>query len=285
MEILYSMIYAVLLGSYNIFKKISLKKSRDINILVIYTTISFLLCLTLIPFGVMVPFKHLLVLAAKGFLLATNWYLVLKVLKKVDISVTSITSIISAVMSFVLGLIIFNETASVLQIIGSLIIVVGVYAINLVNKTSGGKLTKITFLLLLVCACISTTSTVIDKFSTSHLTRFQVQFWYMMFVAIGSWFYFIIECIREKQFLIKKADFKNYWIYFLGIFLFFAEMMLFLAYKVPNSKMITISILTKMQAIFTVFFGAIIFKEKNITKKIILSIFVILGAILISVGK
>ena len=47
--------------------------------------------------------------------------------------------------------------------------------------------------------------------------------------------------------------------------------------------MITISILSKLKIVITVLAGIIIFKEKNITKKLILTSLVVAGAILISI--
>ena len=69
----------------------------------------------------------------------------------------------------------------------------------------------------------------------------------------------------------------------MGIGLFVADVMLFRAYKVPGSQLITISVISKLKAVITVVAGIFIFKEKNILKKIIFSLIVVLGVILISI--
>ena len=176
MEILFTLIYATLIGFYNIFKKFSLKKSSESVILVMFTTTAFLLSLVWIPLGMKIPFKFVLILAGKGFLLSLSWFIILKVLKNADISVVTVTNVISAVLSFALGMILFNETAGVWQIIGSIIIIAGVACINLTNRNSKGQITFIQLVLLLCSALITTSSNVIDKYTTSHLSPYQVQF-------------------------------------------------------------------------------------------------------------
>lgn len=283
MEIFFTLLYATLIGFYNIFKKCAVKKSNESTILVLFTSVSFLLSLMWLPFGMKIPAKFVLIFALKGFLLSFSWFIVLKVLKTADLSIVTVTNIISAVLSFILGIVLFNETAGVWQIIGSVIIILGVALINLSNRNSKGQITILQLALLLVSALITTSSNVIDKYTTSHLSSFQVQFWFLLFVCLFSWIFYAIECIKNKKFLLQKSDFKNYWIYLVGIFLFIGDFMLFRAYAVPNSQMITISILSKMKVIITVWLGTFIFKEKNILKKLLLSSLVIIGAILISV--
>jgi len=284
MEIILTLVYAIIIGFYNVFKKISLKKSSDSVILVLFTTVAFLLSLIWIPFGVSVPINFIPIFALKGFLLSVSWFLILKILKDADLSATTVTQVISSVVTFVLGLIIFKEQTNILQIVGSVIIVVGVALTNLLNKNSKGKLTK-THLILLICsALITTSSNLIDKYTTTYLNAQQVQFWFLFFVCIFSWLFFTVECLINKKFLIAKQDLKNYWIYLIGLFLFVGDLFLFLAYKVPNSKMITISILSKFKVVVTVCAGIFIFKEKNIIKKIILTFLIMLGTILISIA-
>lgn len=283
MDIFYVVLYAFLISFYYIFKKLAIKKSSEVTVLVMFTTVSFLLCLFYLPFGIAVPFDLLLILALKGFLISISWYLTFKVLKSVDLSIVTVTNILSAVLSFVLGIVLFSESAGVWQIVGSALVIFSVAGINLSNKSEKGSVSIKHFLMLLVIALISTSSNITDKYTTTYLTNFQVQFWFQFFACFFSWIYFAIECIKNKQFLMNKKDFKNPWVYLLGIFLIVADTFLYLAYKVPGSKMITISVLANLKMVITVVIGIFIFKEKNIFLKLLFSLLVVLGAIFISV--
>lgn len=284
MEIVLTIIYAVLIGFYNVFKKLSLKRSSESVILVMFTTVSFLLSMIWIPFGIAIPIKFVAIFALKGFLLALSWYFTLKVLKDADLSLVSTTNILSIVLTFIFGIILFQESVGVLKIIGSVLVVAGITLINLINRGSKGSIKALQFFLLISCALITTTSHIIDKFTSDNLQPHQVQFWFLLFVCLFSWIFFLIECKKQKSFLINISDLKNYWIYLVGLFLFVGDFLLFLAYQVPNSQMTTISVISKFKVVVSVFAGILVFKEKNICKKILLTLLVILGVVLISIS-
>ena len=282
MEIFFTILYALFIGFYNVFKKQSTKKSNEHVVLVLFTTIAFFCSLIWLPFGISIPFQFVLIFALKGFLLALSWTIILRVLKNVDLSLVSIMNAISSVMSFILGIVLFKETTSILQIVGSLIIIFCVLGINIVNTDKKGKISLTHMSLLILSACITTVSNIIDKYTTIHLTSFQVQFWFLLFVCLFSWIFYVILRLKDNSLALAKNDFKNYWIYLIGIFLFVGDFWLFQAYKVPGSQMITISILSKLKIVVSILAGIIIFKEKNVIKKLILTILVVVGAILIS---
>lgn len=282
MEILFTILYAIFIGFYNVFKKKSTIKSNENIVLVLFTTIAFLCSLVWIPFGISIPFKFVLILALKGFLLALSWSLILKVLKNADLSLVSIMNALSSVLSFILGIVLFKETTSVLQIVGSIIIIFCVAGINMLHKDKKSKFPLTHTALLILSACITTISNIIDKYTTIHLSTFQVQFWFLLFVCFFSWLFYAVLRFKDNSLTITKNDLKNYWIYLIGIFLFIGDFWIFQAYKVPGSQMITISILSKLKIVVSILAGIIIFKEKNVIKKLILSILVVFGAILIS---
>ena len=282
MYIFYAILYATFIGFYEVFKKLARIKSHTSTILVMFTSVCFLLSLMWIPMGVAVPPSFIPIFALKGLMLAFSWFILLKILRDADISIVSATQIFSIIMTFVAGLTIFNETASFFQIAGIVIIATGITLMSLLNKKEKGKIRPLYIVLLLISATIASVSGMIDKYTTTYLSNFQVQFWFLLFVFIFSWVFFGIECIRKKEFLIKNQDLKNYWIYLVGIFLFVGDVMLFLSYKSPNSQMIIISILSKLKMIIAVFSGIIIFKEKNIILKILLTLLILLGVILVA---
>ena len=263
MEIFYTLIYALFVGFYNLSKKFATKKSSDVTILVMYTSVAFLLSLIWIPFGVGVELKYVGILAIKGFLLALSWFIILKVLRNANLSLVATTKVVSSVITFVLGVIIFKEQAGWTQIVGSILVLLGVFGITIVIKNEKGELSIKNIIFLILSALITTTSNIIDKFTTDNLSTQQVQFWFLLFVCVFSWMFFMIECIRKKDFLIKKDDLKNFWIYLAGLLLFIGDIMLFMAYKVPGSQLITISVLIKLQVVVTVLASIAVFKEKN----------------------
>ncbi|MBE5738761.1 MAG: hypothetical protein E7354_03455 [Clostridiales bacterium] len=282
MEILYISFYILLFGTHSSLQKVALKKSSESSVLVLYTTVAALLMLLHLPFGVAVSWEYVLIFAFKGLILAVSWYVTLRVLQKVDLSIVTTTNILSAVLSFVFAIVIFKETAGWTKIIGSIIVVGGIAMLNLSNKKEKGSVNALQLCLLIFTALVSATCSVIDKYTTTYMTPHQVQFWFVVFTAFFSWVIFGIECAKKKEFSITKQDVKNVWVYLLGITLVAADFLLFTAYRVPGSQMITISMLSKMRALVPVFAGVLFYKEKNVVKKIVYAIIVVFGAVLLS---
>jgi len=284
MDILFVVLYAIFIGVYNVCKKLSVVKSHQAATMVLFTSTAFILSLLWIPFGVLIPWRFVWLFVLKGFLLALSWFMILNILKTVDLTIVTVTDVLSAVLSFLLGIVLFQEIVSWLQIVGAILVVFSVAAINLCNRRKKGSANMLQIFCLIISALISSSSSVIDRYTTNYLTNYQVQFWFLFFVCLFAWLFFIIECLHSRQCLLHKNDFTNYWIYLIGIFLFLGDYFLFRAYKVPGSQMSTISILSKLKMVITVLTGIIIFHEKNIVKKLILTAVVISGAVLISIG-
>ena len=280
--IIFVLLYATLIGFYNIFKKKATQTSNESVILVMFTFVCFLLSQIWIPFGVKIPLKFVWVFALKGFLLAFSWFCLLKVLKTADMSLVSLTTVLSTVITFLIGIFYFNETVTWIQIIGSVIIVAGAVMINLINKKETSKTNVKQLLMLLASTLITSISNVIDKTTTNHLQAHQVQFWFLLFVFIFSIMFFAVECVKNKKFLIQKSDLKNYWIYLVGLFLFCGDMFLFFSYRAVGSKMIIISVISKFKMVVSVLLGLVIFKEKNYLKKLLICLLIFAGILMVS---
>ena len=158
----------------------------------------------------------------------------------------------------------------------------GAVLINLTGKKENGKVNVKTIILLMISAIIGAVSAVIDKYTTQTLSAYQVQFWFLLFVFVFSCIFFAVECVKEKKFLIQKSDFKNYWIYIVGIALFLGDFFLFLSYTMTGSKMIIITTISKFKVVISVLIGILLYKEKNVVKKLLISLLVFAGILLVS---
>lgn len=280
--ILFAILYASLIGFYNLFKKKATQTSNESVILVMFTAVCFLLAQIWLPFGVAIPWSFVWVFALKGFLLSFSWFCLLKVLKTADMSLVSLTTVLSSVITFMIGIFYFSESITWIQIIGSIIIVAGAVLINLINKKEHSKTNIKQVLMLLASTLITSISNVIDKTTTDALDSHQVQYWFLMFVFIFSIMFFAIECAKHKKFLIEKRDLKNFWIYLVGLFLFLGDMFLFLSYKSPDSQMIIISVISKFKMVVSVLLGLIFFKEENWLKKLMICLMIFAGILMVS---
>ena len=280
--IVFILIYSVFGGLFDVGKKKALIRSTTPAVMVLFTGVSFLISLIWVPFGVSIPFDMLWPITLKGLMFAFAYFVVMKVLQRVDVSVVSLTTIISTVFSILFGMVLFNETITWIQIVGSVFVLGGAIAINFVNKSSKGRASLKDVYILILYALISAISGVIDRKTSMVIEPHQMQFWFQTFFFLFSCMFFSFECIKKKKFLIKKSDFGNWWIYLIGALLIAADMFLYIAYSYPNSQLIVISLVSKFKVIISVFLGIVIFKEQNYWKKIMLALMMFAGIILIS---
>ena len=283
MYIVFALLYAFVLGFHEIFKKQARKFSATSTILVMFTSVAFVLSLMWIPMGIAVSWEFILIFALKGLLQAICLFIIIKILREADISLVTTIKLVSVVFTFIIGITIFGERASALQFVGIVLILVGVTIIPIISKQEKGEISLGHIITLLISALITTGCEVIDKYTTTYLTNFQVQFWFLLFTFIFSWIFFAVDCIKSKKFLIKKQDLKNFWIYLVGVTLFVGDLLLFLSYTSADSKMIIITILTKISVIITVIAGIMLYKEKHIAQKLLLTLLIIAGVVLVAI--
>ncbi len=280
--IIFALLYAVVNGFFDVSKKKAIQKSSELSTLVIFTGVSFLCSLIWIPFGIGISGDKIWLFVLKGLILTINWFVLLRVLTNTEISLVSLTTVISSVITFAVGIFGFGERASVFQYVGAALIIFGAILINLTNKKEKGEANLKLVILLILSAVISAVSAIIDKYTTQTLSAFQVQFWFLLFTFIFSCIFFAIECVKNKKCLISKSDFKNIWIYIVGIALFFGDIFLFLSYTMTGSKMIIITSISKLKVVIAVLLGICLFKEKNVLKKVLISLLVFAGVLMIS---
>ena len=280
--IIFALLYAVFNAFFDALKKKAVKTSSELSTLVIFTGVSFLCSLIWIPFGVGISSDKIYLLMLKGFLLTINWFVLLRVLVDADVSIVSLTTVVSSVMTFAVGIFGFGERATIIQYVGAALIIFGAILINLTNKKEKGKVNAKVIILLLILAIIGSVCAIIDKYTTQTLSAFQVQFWFLLFTFAFSCIFFALECVKHKKFLLQKSDFKNYWIYIIGVALFLGDIFLFLSYTMTGSKMIIITSISKFKVVVSVLLGIFLFKEKSVLKKILISLLVFAGVLLIS---
>ena len=93
--IIFVFISSIFSGIFDILKKKSVEKSSATATQVIFTGVAFLLNLFWIPFGISVSIEVLCLFAFKALILTVVFFLVFDVLKRVDVTVVCMTTIIS----------------------------------------------------------------------------------------------------------------------------------------------------------------------------------------------
>lgn len=272
--IIFTLIYAVC----NSFFKVSKKKATEISsiyeVLALFSTFSFVIvaCTTKDAFNIEPQF--LLIILLKSVVVIVAWILGMYVISKMTISLYSNIEISRVIFSIIMGCVLFNEKITVQIFIGIVIVLIGIILVNKVSNEEKEKKYRVSLILILLVSCLfNSISAIIDKKVMSYVTSSQLQFWFMLFMMVIYW---IILLFKEKEFKIKN----NYCILLTAIFLTIGDRCLFIANSFPQSKVWFMTILKQLSVIVSVILGKVIFKEKNIIKKFICSLIIILGVML-----
>ncbi len=275
--ILLTLLYGVFKGFFECSKKKSAEKSSIFEVLGFFSLYSFLLaaCINKNVFDIsLIP---LLIILLKSTVCIIAWIISLNILKKIEVSLYGVVNVSRVIFSILLGIVFLGEKITLLTSIGILIVIVGLVLMNITSKKGTKKENSLKYILLLLISCfLNSIASIIDKGIMNYVNPDQLQFWFLFFSAVIYW---IIILIRKEKINFKNIK-KNYWIFLTAVFLVVGDKFLFIANQVPESKVTIMTVLKQISTIEIILLGKLFFKEKNIFKKILCSLIVIIGIIL-----
>ncbi len=233
------LLYGLLKGGREIVKKKSLEKNTVLEVLILYTLLSFIIVLPGIKEAMHVEWLYLLPIAFKSLI----------------------------------GIILLHEEMTLTTIIGSVLVCIGVL---LCERKKNLKDEKVSFKIVcftMISCLFNAISGVMDKILTRHVSSNQLQFWYMLFMVI----YYIIFIIVTREKVKFKSALKNYWIWILAIMFVIGDRALFIANSMPESRVTVMTLIKQSCCLVTILAGKFIFKEKNITYKLVCALIIIAG--------
>ncbi len=273
--VIYIAIYGVLKGLREPIKKNILKDVNVLTTLFVYTGIGFLMS---VPgakgvFDVSSDLMWLIVIKSGSVFAA--WIMAFMAIKKVPVSIYGVTDMSRVLFSTLMGIIFLGEKLTIQGIISLLLVITGLY---LANRRQGNiqedYSQKYIWMIFLSCL-LNAISGTLDKhiMSTGLVTGSALQFWFMLMLAVMYLLYIIVK--KEKLELCKAL--KNPWIYVLSLSLIIGDKLLFTANQDSDSKVTIMILIKQSSAIVTIVMGRILYKEKNILKKLACAAIILAG--------
>lgn len=278
------LLYGVLKGCREVCKKKALETSSSVEVLLIYTLVSFLLVCPDVKNAMgMEPAFYLLV-ALKSFIIFLAWILSFVAIKKLPLSMYGVLDLSRVLFATLLGVTVLGEKLSTIHIIGLVLVCAGLLMLKFKpvyerEKLETGKEKKYAasiIIVALISCMLNSLSGLMDKILMKDITSSQLQFWYMLFLSV---FYIIYALIGRQKISIKRA-LKNKWIWILAIMFVIADRALFVANGMPDSKVTVMTLIKQSGSIVSILAGKLIFKEKNIAHKLICALIIIVGIVL-----
>lgn len=272
--ILLVLFYGISKGLRDVMKKLAMKKSSMMEVLFFYSLLAFIFVIPTVKDVFGIPPVFYLLIFIKSFVVFAAWILSFKSLKKMPVSSYGIIDVSGVVFSTLMGVFVLNESLTAKNILGIILVVFGLYLVNL--KTSGKTTaeTSSKYVLFALMACfLNAVSGTFDKIYTSYVTPGQLQFWFMFFMVL---LYALYIVFTKTKVSIKNAC-KNYWIIILCLLFVLADRALFIANSNPAS-MVSVMILLKQSCVLvSIIAGKLIFNEKNIIYKLLCATVIIAG--------
>lgn len=275
-----TVISSIFFAFYDLFKKISVKKGKDIyEILFFYTLVAFLCCFIFIKDAFTVSFIDVMFLFVKSAIVSLSWLLTMKAMTKLDIGIVVPFSLLAAVFTSFNAAIFYGEGIGIVQIGGIIVILFGLLFLSRLSNNDKKETNDYKFLWLLVLASLLTSSAaMLDKKLASNISSGAVAFWFFFFLSV----IYMGICLFKN----KKIDFINFktnlWVVLIGICIFLSDIFYYYTIAIDNTMISVIFILKRLSVFMSVVLASVFLKEKYFLKKsaILLFMFCGLGLIL-----
>jgi len=277
--ILLMVIDAFVISFSEVFKKKALAKNSIYEIPAFFTLIAFFINLFFSKDAINIDYIYLPIILIKSIIIVVAWLITIKAIKELQLSLYGILKISRIVFTVLLSCLFLGERFTLITFVGLLIVIVGLVLVNIIDKEVQKKNNNKIIVLFLISCIGSAISAIIDKKILVHITTSQLQFWFYLFLTI---LFFIALIIREKKINISSIK-NNYWIPLIAICMAMSDRLLFMANSIQSSKVIVMIVLKQLSVVISIILGKLIFKENNILKKILYSILIIIGVVIMSV--
>jgi transporter family protein len=291
-------ISAILLGSYEVFKKVSLHENAVIPVLLVSVLFS---CLTLSPFYLIstfspetlkgtiffvpqVDFHAHIQFIIKAVIVLTSWIFAYFALKHLPLSLASPIKATQPVWTVVGAMLIFGERLNIYQSAGVGVTLISFYLFSIAGKKEGISFrTNKWFWFIVVATLTGAISGLYDKYLMNKYDAMSVQVYYTFYQAVimGVITLFLWAPTRHKT-----TPFQFKWaIFWISTFLVTADFVYFYALSLPGSMISVVSTIRRSGVIVPFLYGAIALKDKNIKLKVIDLIGVLIGMYLLYLGS
>lgn len=297
MWVLLALMSAVLLGIYDVFKKISLKENAVIPVLTFSLLISaglFLIPLvasTYAPESMQairfyVPKVNLethLYILLKSFIVLGSWISAYFGMKNIPITIYSPIRATQPVWTVIGAFFIFSERLTPMQTIGVVITITFFYLFSLAGLKEGISWKKNKWIWLIVLATLlGSASGLYDKHLMHEFDRVAVQVYSTLYQAIIMLIVLFTLWYPNRK---STTPFQWRWsIIGISLFLMIADYVYYWSLSSEGSLISIVSTIRRSGAVVPFLFGALFLKEKNLKMKGVLLCGILAGVILLTFG-
>ncbi len=277
------LLYGILKGAREIVKKKALEKNSTIEVLFMYTLLSFLIVLPEAKTAMGMEPRFYFYVALKSFVIFLAWMFSFKAIKRMPISLYGVLDLSRVLFATLLGVIVLQEVLNTHQMIGLLFVSTGLLLLKYRPRNvreaadAGRQSVEVKYVVMAFVSCmLNAVSGLLDKLLMKEINSAQLQFWYMLFLVL---MYFLFILISRTPVRITSVA-RNKWVWLLSVLFVIADRALFIANGMSGSRITVMTLLKQAGCVVTILAGRYLFKEKNTTHKMICALVIIAGIVI-----
>ncbi len=276
------LLYGVLKGVREIVKKKALSKNSTIEVLFMYTLLSFLIVLPDVKNAMGLELHFYFYIALKSFVIFLAWMCSFKAIKKMPISLYGVLDLSRVLFATLLGVAVMQEILGPYQILGLLLVSAGLLLLkyhprsrqNGVSKA--GEAVEVRYVVMAFASCLlNAVSGLLDKILMKDISSSQLQFWYLLFLTLFYLLFILVSRVPVNW----GSAVRNQWVWLLSLLIVIADRALFMANGMDGSRITVMTLLKQSGCVVTILAGRFLFREKNTTHKLVCAAIIIAGIV------
>ena len=277
------LLYGVLKGIREIVKKKALEKNSTIEVLFMYTLLSFIIVLPSAKAAMGMEPRFYFYVAIKSFVIFLAWMFSFKAIKRMPISLYGVLDLSRVLFATLFGVIVLHEVLNLYQTIGLCLVSAGLLLLKYRPRsmreavTPGEQSVGAKYVIMAFVSCMfNAVSGLLDKLLMKEINSSQLQFWYMFFLVLM----YLLFIVFTRTPVRMRSVVRNKWVWLLSVLFVIADRALFIANGMPGSRITVMTLLKQAGCIVTILAGRYLFREKNTTHKMVCAMIIVAGIVI-----
>lgn len=295
---LFAVLSALFLGTYDVFKKLSLNSNAVLPVLFFSTLTSAAIFVPLVFLsgyapGLMsdhvlfvptAPFQQHFFFMLKSLIVTSSWIFTFFAVKHLPLSIVSPIRATGPIWTLMGAIVIYAEQLTPVQWTGIAVTLIFFYCFSFAGKSEGIHFKSNRWIFFLIGGTLlGAVSGLYDKFLIRNFDRMAVQAWSTIYqVALLLPVLIFLWWPKRSE----STPFQWRWsIPMIGLFLLIADLLYFYAISRDGSLISVISALRRGGVIISFSMGGMLFQEKNMVRKGWLLMGILTGVIILLFGS
>lgn len=289
---------AFFLGFYDVFKKVSLNENAVLPTLFCSTVMGSLIMLVLAALSVwgwlepgqlmyvradITLSEHLKILL-KTVIVLGSWIFTYFAMKNLPLTILAPIRSTGPLWTLLGAFVIFSEKLNPYQLLGVVVIFTFFYLFSTAGKLEGIAFRRNKYIWFLIAGTLlGSTSALYDRYLLRQVEVMVVQAYFTFYQTLLLVPVLLFLWYPQRK---KSTPFQWRWsIPFIGIFLLIGDYLYFYSISLPDSLISVISLVRRSNVLIVFIFGALFYQEKNIKTKAIYLAGILVGLVLLILGR